>query len=75
MFLEYWMIFILAIWWILSIYHITNHNNKKLFETGIQIGIEGTLRSLEKNGIISIDHESGVIRGHSEGLADSNTLV
>lgn len=60
MFFEYWMIAILAVWWIASVLHISNIARSEGRVQGITEGTEHTLYILQAKEIIDVDDEGGI---------------
>jgi len=46
MYLTWWMILILYVWWVFSVYAISSREKRKSFALGISLGIEQTLLRL-----------------------------
>jgi hypothetical protein len=61
MFLEWWMIGVFLIWWILSVRSISNAAAKAAYNEGTDTGISSALSVLEQKGIIRVDDITGEI--------------
>ena len=61
MFLEWWMIGVFLLWWILSVRSIAKSAAKAAYSEGTDTGISSALTVLEQKGIIRIDPKSGEI--------------
>ena len=66
MFLEYWMIGIVAVWWVVSTMHVATSASKKAFDEGVGAGMETTLSSLVDKEIISIDNKGRITARREE---------
>ena len=62
MFLEWWMLGILGVWWLISVISVSNKVKLEAYSEGINQGAEMSLKVLEMKKIIAID-EGGEIRG------------
>ena len=61
MFLEWWMIGVFLLWWILSVRSIANSAAKAAYNEGTDTGISSALSVLEQKGIIRVDETTGEI--------------
>lgn len=61
MYVEWWMIGVMAIWWFLSVRSISNAAAKAAYNEGTNTGIESALSVLEQKKIIRVDDRTGEI--------------
>lgn len=61
--LEWWMLAVMAVWWFLSVRHISNSAARNAFNEGTNTGIESALKILEQRNIIRVDDDTGEIEG------------
>lgn len=57
MYLTWWMILILYVWWVFSVYAISSREKRKSFALGISLGIEQTLLRLYPDDTLSNSRE------------------
>lgn len=57
MYLNWWMIFVLYVWWVLSVYAISTREKRRAFALGISFGVEHTLLRLHPDNIVSNSRE------------------
>jgi hypothetical protein len=52
MYLSWWMMGLLYVWWVISVYAISTREKRKSFALGISLGVEQTLLRLHPNDTI-----------------------
>jgi hypothetical protein len=66
MFLDWWMIATFAVWWLISVMHISKSSRYAGLVEGVNKGTEQTLTLLESRNIIYVDNEGVIYSGAKE---------